>query len=68
MVGPSGSGKSTLLDSIGGLDHASSGETLIDGAAVSGLSNDELTRIQRDKIGSIFSFSTSDDVVVMENV
>ncbi len=56
MVGPSGSGKSTLLNLIGGLDHASSGEILIDGAAVSGLSNDELTRIRRDKIGFIFQF------------
>ena len=56
MVGPSGSGKSTLLNLIGGLDHATAGEILIDGAAVSGLSSDELTRIRRDKIGFIFQF------------
>ncbi len=69
MVGPSGSGKSTLLNLIGGLDHASSGEILIDGAAVSGLSNDELTRIRRDKIGFIFQFfNLLPTLSCMENV
>jgi putative ABC transport system ATP-binding protein len=56
LVGPSGSGKSTLLNLIGGLDHASSGEIRIDGAAVSGLTDNELTRVRRDKIGFIFQF------------
>ena len=56
IVGPSGSGKSTLLNLIGGLDHPSSGEIEIDGALLSGLSDDELTRVRRDKIGFIFQF------------
>lgn len=56
IVGPSGSGKSTLLNLIGGLDRPSSGEIKIDGRAVSGLSDDELTRLRRDKIGFIFQF------------
>ena len=56
IVGPSGSGKSTLLNLIGGLDTASSGEIEIDGARLSGLSDDELTRLRRDKIGFIFQF------------
>ena len=56
IVGPSGSGKSTLLNLIGGLDHPSSGEVEIDGALLSGLSDDELTRVRRDKIGFIFQF------------
>jgi putative ABC transport system ATP-binding protein len=56
IVGPSGSGKSTLLNLIGGLDHPSSGEIEIDGARLSGLSDDELTRVRRDKIGFIFQF------------
>jgi len=56
IVGPSGSGKSTLLNLIGGLDHATSGEISIDGQVLSGLSNDELTRVRRDKIGFIFQF------------
>src|SRR5690242_3248183 len=56
IVGPSGSGKSTLLNLIGGLDHPSSGEIEIDGARLSGLSDDDLTRVRRDKIGFIFQF------------
>ena len=56
IIGPSGSGKSTLLNLIGGLDRASSGELSIDGSLMSGLSDDELTRVRRDKIGFIFQF------------
>src|ERR1700734_699624 len=56
IVGPSGSGKSTLLNLIGGLDTASSGEIEIDGRRLSGLSDDELTKLRRDKIGFIFQF------------
>ncbi len=56
IVGPSGSGKSTLLNLIGGLDTATSGEIEVDGRLLSGLSDDELTRLRRDKIGFIFQF------------
>ncbi len=56
LVGPSGSGKSTLLNLIGGLDHPTSGEIVIDGQRVSGLDDDSLTKVRRDKIGFIFQF------------
>ena len=56
IIGPSGSGKSTLLNLIGGLDTATSGEIEVDGSRLSGLSDDELTRLRRDKIGFIFQF------------
>ncbi len=56
IVGPSGSGKSTLLNLIGGLDRPSTGEIRIDGQAVAALSDDDLTRLRRDKIGFIFQF------------
>jgi putative ABC transport system ATP-binding protein len=56
IVGPSGSGKSTLLNLIGGLDRPTEGEIELDGAVLSRLSDDELTRARRDKIGFIFQF------------
>ena len=56
IIGPSGSGKSTLLNLVGGLDRASSGEVSVDGTPFSGLTDDELTKVRRDKIGFIFQF------------
>lgn len=56
IVGPSGSGKSTLLNLIGGLDRPTAGEIRIDGRSIATLSDDELTRLRRDKIGFIFQF------------
>ena len=56
IVGPSGSGKSTMLNLIGGLDHPSTGEIELDGARLSQLNDDGLTRVRRDKIGFIFQF------------
>jgi len=56
LVGPSGSGKSTLLNLIGGLDRPTAGEIQIDGNVLGGLSDDDLTRVRRDKIGFIFQF------------
>src|SRR5258707_1226929 len=56
IIGPSGSGKSTLLNLVGGLDRATSGEVRVDGEALAGLSDDQLTRVRRDKIGFIFQF------------
>src|SRR6478736_7505275 len=56
IIGPSGSGKSTLLNLLGGLDRATSGTVEIDGEALNTLSDDDLTRVRRDKIGFIFQF------------
>jgi len=56
LVGPSGSGKSTMLNLIGGLDRPTQGEVELDGHPLSKLSDDELTRVRRDKIGFIFQF------------
>jgi putative ABC transport system ATP-binding protein len=56
LVGPSGSGKSTMLNLIGGLDRPSQGEVELDGQPLSKLSDDDLTRVRRDKIGFIFQF------------
>jgi putative ABC transport system ATP-binding protein len=56
IVGPSGSGKSTLLNLIGGLDRPTSGEISVDGALLQTLTDDDLTRVRRDKIGFVFQF------------
>jgi putative ABC transport system ATP-binding protein len=56
IIGPSGSGKSTLLNLLGGLDTPTTGEVAVHGQRLSGLSDDELTRVRRDKIGFIFQF------------
>ena len=56
VMGPSGSGKSTLLHLLGGLDQATSGSVAVDGVVLTGLADDALTRVRRDKIGFIFQF------------
>ena len=56
IIGPSGSGKSTLLNLVGGLDRPTSGEVRVAGQALSGLSDDQLTKVRRDSIGFIFQF------------
>jgi len=56
LMGPSGSGKSTLLQLLGGLDRPTSGEVVLDGAAVSRLTDDDATRLRREKTGFVFQF------------
>ncbi|HTS66030.1 MAG TPA: ABC transporter ATP-binding protein [Candidatus Acidoferrales bacterium] len=69
IVGPSGSGKSTLLNLIGGLDRPSAGDIRIDGQPVASLSDDDLTRLRRDKIGFIFQFfNLLPSLTCLENV
>lgn len=57
IMGPSGSGKSTLLNIIGGLDNSSSGDVIIDSTNINTLSEDDLSRFRREKIGFIFQQS-----------
>jgi putative ABC transport system ATP-binding protein len=56
VMGPSGSGKSTLLHLMGGLDTPTSGEIVVDGTAISGMSDDEITIFRRRRIGFVFQF------------
>ena len=69
IIGPSGSGKSTLLNLVGGLDQPSSGEVEIAGQNIARLTDDELTRLRRDKIGFIFQFfNLMPSLTFLENV
>jgi putative ABC transport system ATP-binding protein len=54
VMGPSGCGKSTLLYLLGGLDRPTAGRAIIDGQSLSDLSDDQLTRLRRQKIGFVF--------------
>ena len=56
IIGPSGSGKSTLLNAIGLLDKLSKGSYLLEDTDVTHLSDDELARTRREKIGFVFQF------------
>jgi putative ABC transport system ATP-binding protein len=54
LVGRSGSGKTTLLNVVGGLDRPDAGEITVDGVQVTGLDEDGLSRLRREKVSYIF--------------
>ena len=54
LVGRSGSGKTTLLNVIGGLDRADAGTVVVDGAEVTALDEDGLSKLRREKVAYVF--------------
>ena len=69
VMGPSGCGKSTLLNLIAGLDSADEGTIVLDGAEVTGRSEDDLARMRRRHIGIVFQFfNLLEGMSVLENV
>jgi putative ABC transport system ATP-binding protein len=56
VMGPSGSGKSTLMHTLAGLDTPTSGSISIADIEITGLNDDELTRLRRQHIGFVFQF------------
>ena len=69
VMGPSGSGKSTLLTIAGSLEDPTSGEVLVDGAALSGMSRNAKARLRRRTVGYVFQdFNLLPGLTVAENV
>jgi len=69
IMGPSGSGKSTLLTIAGSLEEATSGEVLVDGADLLGMSADDRARLRRRSIGYVFQdFNLLPGLTATENV
>ena len=69
IVGPSGAGKTTLLNMLGGMDSATSGTIMLDGARVSSFSRKQLTQYRRHDIGFVFQFyNLVQNLTACENV
>ncbi|MEY2744893.1 MAG: hypothetical protein RJA65_896, partial [Actinomycetota bacterium] len=69
IMGPSGSGKSTLMHCIAGLDALTSGSVYIGETDLSKLSDKEITKLRREKVGFIFqSFNLIPTLNAYENI
>ncbi|MEV4331112.1 ABC transporter ATP-binding protein [Streptomyces sp. NPDC049597] len=69
LKGRSGSGKTTLLNLVGGLDSPDEGRITVDGIDLSGLGENGLLELRRDRIGFIFqSFGLIPILSAAENV
>jgi putative ABC transport system ATP-binding protein len=69
VMGPSGSGKTTFLNVAGLLDDFESGDYVLDGKSVRGLSDDDKAELRNRKLGFVFqSFNLIPDLDVFDNV
>jgi putative ABC transport system ATP-binding protein len=69
VTGPSGSGKTTFLTIAGLLEEFTSGQYLLDGVDVSGMSDSQRSRLRNEKIGFIFqAFNLISDLDIAANV
>ncbi len=69
IMGPSGSGKSTLMHCMAGLDRPTSGSAVVDGQEIGRLTERQLTRLRRTRLGFIFqAFNLVPTLTALENI
>jgi putative ABC transport system ATP-binding protein len=69
IMGPSGSGKSTLLHCLAGLDTVTAGQVVIGGVDITGMDDDQLTRLRRDRVGFVFqAYNLVPTLNALENI
>ena len=69
IMGASGSGKTTLLNCISTIDAVSAGKILLDGVSVADLSERELAKFRRERLGFVFQdFNLLDTLTIEENI
>lgn len=69
IMGASGSGKTTLLNCISTIDTISAGKILLDGINIADLSEEELAKFRRERLGFVFQdFNLLDTLTVEENI
>ncbi|MGW4776159.1 ABC transporter ATP-binding protein [Streptomyces filamentosus] len=69
VMGPSGSGKSTFLQCAAGLDRPTAGSVRLGGTEITGLGENELTRLRRSRLGFVFqAFNLLPSLTVEQNV
>ena len=69
IMGASGSGKTTLLNCISTIDAVSAGKILLDGVCVTDLTEAELAKFRRERLGFVFQdFNLLDTLTVEENI
>ncbi|HJQ44166.1 MAG TPA: ABC transporter ATP-binding protein [Jatrophihabitantaceae bacterium] len=69
VMGPSGSGKSTLLNLAGGLDSPTSGDVIVEGKRLGGLTRSSLAQLRRRSVGYVFqNLNLIPSLTAVENV
>lgn len=69
IMGPSGSGKTTLLNILSTIDKPTQGTVILDGQDITKISNKELSRLRRDKIGFVFQeYNLLDTMTLQDNI